>query len=51
MQAVWGSFDYNPAADALRVTVKPRKHEYREWLAYEFTTRRPALEAGRPIAQ
>jgi hypothetical protein len=38
----WGSFYYNPAADALRVTVKPRKHEYREWLTYEFTTRRPA---------
>jgi DUF2911 family protein len=38
----WGSFWYDPAADALRVTVKPRKHEYREWLTYEFTTRRPA---------
>jgi Protein of unknown function (DUF2911) len=38
----WGSFYYDPAADALRVTVKPRKHEYREWLTYEFTTRRPA---------
>lgn len=38
----WGSFYYDPAADALRVTVKPHKHEYREWLTYEFTTRRPA---------
>ena len=38
----WGSFWYDPAADALRVTVKPHKHEYREWLTYEFTTRRPA---------
>ena len=38
----WGSFYYEPAHDALRVTVKPRKHEYREWLTYEFTTRRPA---------
>ena len=38
----WGSFYYDPAADALRVTVTPRKHEYREWLTYEFTTRRPA---------
>jgi Protein of unknown function (DUF2911) len=38
----WGSFYYDPAADALRVTVRPRKHEYREWLTYEFTTRRPA---------
>jgi hypothetical protein len=38
----WGSFYYDPAADALRVTVKPHKHEYREWLTYEFTSRRPA---------
>jgi hypothetical protein len=38
----WGSFYYDAAADVLRVTVKPRKHEYREWLTYEFTTRRPA---------
>ena len=38
----WGSYYYDPAHDALRVTVKPRKHEYREWLTYEFTTRRPA---------
>ena len=38
----WGSFFYDPAADALRVTVKPHKHEYREWLTYEFTTRRPS---------
>jgi len=27
---------------ARRVKVKPAKHEYREWLTYEFTTRRPA---------
>jgi hypothetical protein len=38
----WGSFYYEAANDALRVTVKPHKHEYREWLTYEFTTRRPA---------
>jgi len=38
----WGSFFYEPDHDALRVTVKPHKHEYREWLTYEFTTRRPA---------
>jgi len=37
----WGSFFYDESEDALRVTVKPRKHEYREWLAYEFTTRKP----------
>ncbi len=38
----WGSFYYDAADDALRVTVKPHKHEYREWLTYEFPTRRPA---------
>jgi len=37
----WGSFYYEPEHDALRVTVKPHKHEYREWLTYEFSTRRP----------
>lgn len=39
--AAWGSFFYDPSEDALRVKVKPRKHEYREWLTYEFTPRRP----------
>jgi hypothetical protein len=38
----WGSFFYEEGHDALRVQVKPRKHEYREWLTYEFTERRPA---------
>ncbi|MDD5565065.1 MAG: DUF2911 domain-containing protein [Thermoanaerobaculaceae bacterium] len=37
----WGSFFYNPAEDALRVTVKPRKCEYNHWLTYEFTERQP----------
>lgn len=37
----WGSFYYDPANDALRVNVKPHKHEYREWLTYEFPVRRP----------
>lgn len=37
----WGSFFYEPDEDALRVKVKPRKHEYREFLTYEFTDRRP----------
>ena len=37
----WGSFFYDDKDDALRVKVKPHKHEYREWLTYEFTTRRP----------
>jgi hypothetical protein len=39
--ASWGSFFYEESEDALRVQVKPHKHEYREWLTYEFTTRRP----------
>jgi DUF2911 family protein len=37
----WGSFFYEESHDALRVQVKPHKHEYREWLTYEFTERRP----------
>ena len=37
----WGSFFYDESADALRVKVKPHKHEYREFLTYEFTDRRP----------
>lgn len=36
----WGSFFYDEANDALRVTVKPEKRAYREWLAYDFTDRR-----------
>jgi hypothetical protein len=39
--SAWGSFFYDPSEDALRVQVKPRKHEYREWLTYDFTVRRP----------
>jgi hypothetical protein len=35
----WGSYTYNPAEDALRVTVKPQKAEYNEWLTYEFVDR------------
>src|SRR5437868_903205 len=31
----WGSFTYNQAEDALRVTVKPRSAEMKESLAYE----------------
>jgi hypothetical protein len=38
----WGSFYYESSHDVLRVAVKQRKHEYREWLTYEFTTRRPS---------
>ncbi|MBV9573177.1 MAG: DUF2911 domain-containing protein [Acidobacteriales bacterium] len=32
----WGSFTYNPAEDALRVTVKPQADEFHEALMYEF---------------
>jgi len=39
--AAWGSFFYEDSEDALRVTVKPKKHDYREWLTYEFTARKP----------
>jgi len=39
---VWGSFFYEESEDALRVKTTPKKHEYREWLTYEFTERRPA---------
>jgi len=37
----WGSYSYDPAEDALRVTVKPVKGEYHEWLTYEFDDRKP----------
>jgi len=37
----WGSFFYEPGEDALRVALKPQKHEYREWLTYDFVTRKP----------
>jgi tetratricopeptide (TPR) repeat protein len=39
--SAWGSFFYDESEDALRVKTKPAKHEYREWLTYEFTARRP----------
>lgn len=32
----WGSYSYDAAKDALRVTVKPEKAEFREWLTFEF---------------
>jgi len=37
----WGSFFYEDSRDALRVSVKPHKNDYREWLTYDFTVRRP----------
>ena len=38
----WGSFFYDAAEDALRVTVRPKKAEYTHWLTYEFTDRQPS---------
>jgi len=37
----WGSFFYDEKDDALRVKTTAKKHDYREWLEYEFTERRP----------
>lgn len=37
----WGSYTYDEREDALRVTVKPVKSPYREWLTYDFVDRRP----------
>jgi hypothetical protein len=37
--STWGSYWYEPSEDALRVTVKPVKNEYRHWLTYEFEDR------------
>ena len=36
----WGSFTYDAAEDVLRVTVKPEKSPYREWLSYDFIDRK-----------
>jgi hypothetical protein len=38
----WGSYFYDAKNDALRVTTKPAKSEYNEWLTYEFVEREPA---------
>jgi tetratricopeptide (TPR) repeat protein len=37
----WGSFFYDAKEDALRIKARPEKSEYREWLTYEFTERKP----------
>jgi hypothetical protein len=39
--SAWGSFTYEDAEDALRVTVTAEKAPYREWLTYDFIDRRP----------
>jgi hypothetical protein len=38
----WGSYWYDPKEDALRVTAKPAKGDYHEWLTYDFVEREPA---------
>ncbi len=38
----WGSFTYNQAEDALRVTVKPQPTEMHEALVYDFDHVKPA---------
>ena len=37
----WGSFFYEESHDALRVKVKPHQHEYREYLTFDFVSRKP----------
>lgn len=37
----WGSYFYRESEDALRVKIKPIKSEFRQWLTYEFTERKP----------
>jgi hypothetical protein len=32
----WGSYSYDQAQDALRVTAKPERAEFREWLMFEI---------------
>ena len=39
--SAWGSYSYDAKEDALRVTAKPSKGDYHEWLTYEFTEREP----------
>jgi hypothetical protein len=31
----WGSYSYDQAQDALRITVKPERAEFREWMGFE----------------
>ncbi len=41
MHTAWGSFSYNQAEDALRVTVKPQPAEFHNALAYDFDQLQP----------
>src|SRR5215831_6396633 len=47
----WGSYTYNPAEDALRVTVNPQPAEFREALTYEFDNRCAPLGENRGSVQ
>ncbi|MDQ6623441.1 MAG: DUF2911 domain-containing protein [Verrucomicrobiota bacterium] len=41
MSVAWGSYTYNEAEDALRVTVKPHESEMEDALEYEFENLKP----------
>src|ERR1039457_1205072 len=41
MNTAWGSFSYNQAEDALRVTVKPEAAEFHDALVYDFDQLKP----------
>lgn len=41
MNAAWGSFTYNQAEDALRVTVKPVPTDFHDALTYDFDDLKP----------
>jgi len=41
MNAAWGSFTYNQAEDALRVTVKPAATDFHDALTYDFDNLKP----------
>ncbi len=43
----WGSYFYDASEDALRVTVKPEKAEYRHWLTFDFHDRQPTQTSVR----
>jgi tetratricopeptide (TPR) repeat protein len=37
----WGSYYYSQNEDALRVDITPQANDFRQWLTYEFTERKP----------
>lgn len=37
----WGSYYYSQNEDALRVEIAPQANDFRQWLTYEFTERKP----------